>query len=74
MKSEPTAMLTYYSGQGVLEDYVTSYAWWNIAAANGHAGAKKTKPIVVKNMTPEQIAKAQELAKEMVKKNPKLLN
>ena len=28
---------------------------------------------VAKNMTPEQIAKAQALAKEMVKKNPKLL-
>ena len=63
----------YHNGSGVLEDYVTAYAWYNIAAANGNGIAKINKSIVVKDMTPEQIAKAQELSKEMVKKNPKLL-
>ena len=57
-----------------LKDYVTSYAWTDIAAANGYANAKKNKPIIAKEMTPEQIAKAKELGKEMVIKNPKLIN
>ena len=64
----------YYNGEGVLEHLVTAYAWWNIAAANGHEDAKAYKPIFAKKMTPEQIAKAQELSSEMIKKNPKLLN
>ena len=63
----------YYGGKGVLKDYLTAYAWFNIAAANGHYTAKPTKVIVAKEMTPEQIAKAEALAKEMIKKNPKLL-
>jgi hypothetical protein len=63
----------YKRGEGVMEDYVTAYAWFNIAAANGHYTAKPTKVIVAKEMTADQIAKAEELVKEMVKKNPKLL-
>ena len=64
----------YAKGEGVLEDYVTAYAWLNIAAANGIADANKAKLSLRTNMTPDQIAKAQELSKEMVKKNPKLIN
>jgi len=64
----------YENGEGVPEDNVTAYAWHNIAAANGDADAKKVKAIIVKEMTPDQIAEAEELIKEMVKKNPKLLN
>ena len=63
----------YYSGEGVEQDNATSYAWWNIAATNGVENAKIWKLKIAKAMTPEQIAKAEELVKEMVKKNPKLL-
>ena len=66
--------LMYDKGEGVLEDSVTAYAWCNIAAVNGHELAKSQKLNLAKNMTPEQIAKGQELSKEMVKKNPELLN
>ena len=70
----------YANGEGVEKDYVTAYAWLNIAAANGHKIAKDNKPKIVTAMglSPElamkQIAKAEALAKEMLKKNPKLLN
>ena len=56
-----------------LKDHVTSYAWTDIAAANGYANAKKNKGIIAKEMTPEQIVKAEALAKEMIAKNPKLI-
>ena len=65
--------VAYEVGEGVLEDDVTAYAWYNIAAANGNGIAKINKSIVVKDMTPEQIAEGQKLSKEMLKKNPKLL-
>ena len=65
--------LRYSKGEGVLEDDVTAYAWHNIAAANGNVDAKEAKVSLAKIMTPESIIKAQELSKEMIKKNPKLI-
>ena len=56
------------------QDDVIAYAWCNIAATNGDQNVRKVLSIVAKEMTPAQIAKAEELVKEMVKKNPKLLN
>ena len=63
----------YYNGEGVPQDYVTAYAWYNIAAANGDTDAATWKDNTAKRLTPAQIAEAEELVKEMVKKNPKLL-
>ena len=63
----------YANGKGVEQNFATGYAWWNIAATNGDQNAKKGLPQVAKAMTPAQKAKAEALAKEMVKKNPKLL-
>ena len=64
----------YSTGEGVPEDYATAYSWWKIAIANGNSLPKKGIPTLEKKMTPEQIAKAEELYKEMIKKNPKLIN
>ena len=64
----------YHNGDGVLEDDVTAYAWFNIAAFDGNATTKKNKKLQVKEMSAEQIAEAQKLSKEMLNKNPKLKN
>ena len=64
----------YGFGAGVLQDYVTAYAWANIAGANGIDEKRFKSEFLEPKMTPEQIAKAQELYKEMVKNNPKLIN
>ena len=64
----------YGNGQGVQQNNVAAYVWWNIAATNGHQKAKNNKSLVAKRMTAAQFTKAGELVKEMVKKNPKLLN
>ena len=63
----------YRKGQGVEKDYVSAYAWYNIVAANGMILAKIHKTSIATEMTPEQIAKAEALTKEMLKKNPKLI-
>ena len=63
----------YEFGEGVLEDDATAYAWYKIAAANGSEMGKEHKPKFAKDMTAEQIAKAEALVKKMIKKNPKLL-
>ena len=51
-------------GSGVLKNYVEADKWFNLASAQGNEDAKKYLSIVEQNMTPEQIAKAQELARE----------
>ena len=56
----------YDNGNGVPEDNVQAYAWLNLAAAQGHKGASKNKGIIARQeMTPAQIARAQELSKKL---------
>ena len=51
---------------------ITGYGWCQIAENNGHPDAKIVKEQYSKNMTAEEIEKAEALTKEMVIKNPKL--
>jgi len=55
----------------VLLDYVYAHMWWNIAALQGHEGATEYRDTIAERMTPSQIEKAQDLARECVKKNYK---
>ena len=58
----------YAKGLGVPKDYIQAYAWFNLVASNRDIVAKKNRGIIEAKMTPEQIAKAQELSKTLVKK------
>jgi hypothetical protein len=53
----------YAKGQGVPQDYVLAYMWINLAAAQGNADTTENRDLVAKKMTPQQIAQAQELAR-----------
>jgi TPR repeat protein len=62
----------YDNGYGVLQDYVRAHMWFNIAASSGISkNASKNRDIVAKRMTPAQIADAQNLARECVRKKYK---
>ena len=54
--------LMYANGEGVPEDYVLAYTWWNLAAAQGDELARENKDNLRTRMTPDQIARAQELS------------
>ena len=58
----------YRKGEGVPQDYVHAHMWANIAASGGDKNAVKTRNLIEKEMTPAQIAEAQELARECVRK------
>ena len=60
-------------GMGALEDFVTAYAWFNISALQGNVEAKTNRDSVTKKMSRDQIAKAQELSKEIIENNPRLV-
>ena len=52
----------YYTGQGVPQDYVKSYMWASLAAAQGDAKAAMGRDTVAALMTPAQIQQATALA------------
>ena len=63
--------IMYYKGQGVLLDNVYAHMWLNIAASTGNKKAAKNRDIIAKLMTPSQLEKAQDLARECVAKDYK---
>jgi TPR repeat protein len=58
----------YAKGQGVLQDYVSAYFWYTVAEARGtydtQKEAAKDRDDIAAKMTPQQVADAQELARE----------
>jgi uncharacterized protein len=54
----------YLGGDGVPQDYVLAHMWLNLAAARGDKGASEVRASLAKEMTPDQIAEAQKLARE----------
>ena len=63
--------IMYDNGKGVLQDYVYAHMWVNISASNGEKNGAEVRDIIAKDMTPSQIEKAQDLARECVAKNYK---
>lgn len=61
----------YGLGQGVTQDYVYAHMWFNIATANGIESAAKIRDATAGQMTREQLAEAQRLARECQRKNYK---
>jgi TPR repeat protein len=63
--------IMYEFGQGVIKDKVYAYMWWNIAATNGSRESGRYRDEIEQRMTAAEIARAQELARECVKKQYK---
>ena len=63
----------YLEGSGVPESLVHAFAWWDLAAAQGDKNAAKLKDPARELMSDEQIAEAQKLFSEWLRKNPKLM-
>ncbi len=63
--------LMYANGEGVPEDDVYAYMWWNLAAAQGNKDNSQNKNILSKEMTSSQIEEAQRLSRECMKKDYK---
>ena len=61
----------YRKGHGVPQDKVYAHMWYNIAATSGNKKAIKNRDILAEEMTPAQIEKAQDLARECIRKKYK---
>jgi TPR repeat protein len=54
----------YAEGQGVRQDSIQAHMWYNLSAAQGDQKAAEARDALAKQMTPAQIAEAQQLARE----------
>lgn len=54
----------YENGQGVTQDVVQAYIWFNLAAGYGWTSAKEDRDRLERSMTREQVAEAQTLSRE----------
>jgi hypothetical protein len=61
----------YHFGDGVQQDFVYAHMWWSIVASSGDKDAVTLRDAVSKRMTPADISKAQDLARECVRKKYK---
>jgi TPR repeat protein len=61
----------YARGQGVIQDNVYAYMWGNLSASNGNEIGGKLRDMVARKMTPAQIADAQKLTRECIRKKYK---
>ena len=54
----------YVQGLGAPQDYVLAHMWFNLAASRGEMAALKERDDLAAKMTPQQVAAAQERARE----------
>ena len=60
----------YKDGQGgVTQDYASAHMWWNLASSAGVADGAKNRDLLAKLMTPQQIEKAQDMARACQARN-----
>ncbi|MFP6810966.1 MAG: tetratricopeptide repeat protein, partial [Pseudohongiellaceae bacterium] len=52
----------YDNGRGVPQNNVRAYIWYSVAAAQGHEIATTNRNIISERLTPEQLARGQEIA------------
>ena len=63
--------LMYAEGHGIKQDQVYAHMWGDIAASNGDENGANLRDMVVEILSPSQIAEAQKLARECVRKKYK---
>jgi TPR repeat protein len=54
----------YEQGRGTEKDFTRAYMWYTLAAAQGEKRAVASRDLLAKQMTPAQVATAQQLARE----------
>jgi len=55
--------IMYKDGEGVLQDYALAHMWFNLCGSSGNKQCVKSRSLLEKQMTPLQIEKAQEMAR-----------
>jgi TPR repeat protein len=68
-KAQTNLGFMYANGRGVLQDAVLAHMWYNIGGANGNELGSDNRGLIEEQMTREQIAEAQALARRCMSSN-----
>ena len=52
----------YANGEGVPQNNLRAYVWFSVAAAQGDEDARSNRDIISETLTPEQLARGQDMA------------
>ena len=52
----------YSNGEGVPQNNVRAYIWYSVAAAQGNETARTNRDIISERLTPDQLARGQDIA------------
>ena len=61
------------NGRGVLQDYAVAHMWFSLSASRGDTTAAEYRQKLAKDMSPEQIADAQKMAREWTPNRPQAI-
>jgi len=61
----------YANGEGVIQNNVIAHMLFNLASAQGNENGRKNRDLMSKQMTPNDISRAQEMAATCLEKNYK---
>ena len=61
--------MLYATGRDVVADLVVAHKWFNLAAARGNSNALTRRIELAREMSAEQVAEAQKLAREWLQTN-----
>ncbi len=61
--------MLYATGRDVAADLVVAHKWFNLSASRGNPEALTYRVELAREMSPEQIAEAQKLAREWIRTN-----
>jgi TPR repeat protein len=61
--------MLFATGRDVAADLVAAHKWFNLAAARGNVAALKRRVELAREMSCEQVAEAQKLAREWLRTN-----
>lgn len=70
-KAQSSLAVFYRNGAGVPQNYILAHMWGNLAAAQGESSGVEERDLAASKMTQAQIARAQDLAKQCLRKNYK---
>lgn len=70
-KAQLNVALQYITGQGAPVDHVRAFAWLDLGAARGDPDAPTIRDSLADAMTPEQIAEARNLARQLADRVPR---
>ena len=69
IQSQVNLGVVFVRGESSIQNYIQAHMWFNIAASQGNSAARDYRDHIAKQMVPQDISTAQQLAQSCVLQN-----